>query len=354
MHGTKPKAQSTPNREPHCRRSVRDYRDENMSPVPLMESALPSDRSPNLRELSGSPRARLHRQGETPEGSESGSDDSDQCEEPDQEPRRRSEYAQVASRPRQPSVQPAKAVSLRPRQPSVQPAKAVSSQGCFWLVLVFMIAVPVGTGYYLSLNGTKCEKTSTKELKRDFSPPKLEGFGQDPFFWSDIRVQIEEVLAFASPRSIVFLHQKADAPKMRRIVATVAANAACYLRCCHAVPLQLNSTHVKNRTSIDDYGVLSDRYRADLEASGVLIMDNLTELSGTDAQMFHLFCDDSAPVVAQALILFTVEVATLPEAGSEAAELRRVLAARWTDIGRGDKFDPLFVRIAGQIVTIRS
>lgn len=217
---------------------------------------------------------------------------------------------------------------------------------------VGVLAAALGFVYF-SANAADCEKTSSKELKRTFGRPNLAGCDQDPFFWSDIRVQIEEILTFGAPRSIVFLHRKADAPTVRNILDTVAAHAACYLRCCGAAPLRLNSTQLKNRTSADDYGVLADRFRTGLEASGVLIMENLTELSGSDAQVFHLFCDDSAPVVAQALILFTVEVATVPEAGEEAGVLRRALAARWTDIGRGDKFDPLFARIAGQIVTVR-
>ncbi|XP_066155840.1 uncharacterized protein TORIP [Euwallacea fornicatus] len=208
--------------------------------------------------------------------------------------------------------------------------------------------------YSVSKGNSEPNKTIKKNLINTFKSMEEKFIHQDEDFWRRIRVNIEEIRNKQKPSTIIFLYENnyKGESTMQRILNYVKDAAVCYLTDCDNDAIVIHGSAL-NLEIIEDYGKVISKYRDPLETSGVMIVEHLEEVPGKVAQSFHHFCDEHNPLVSNALMLFTVKVDKLPDDKESDSYLRKTLTLLWNDIGRDDKFEPLYARMSGTVLVVR-
>lgn len=189
----------------------------------------------------------------------------------------------------------------------------------------------------------------------DFEIAQQEFRNQDVDFWRSIRVSIKEIPVLEQPRTIMFLYNNKAERTLEKILQRISRLASPFLSSdsqYEVKAVEIAGATLNTSEIVNDYGKIISRYRGDLEKRGLMIVRNLEKVPGASAQAFHSFCDDYNPVVKKALILFTLKVEKLPE-GYPMKFVENFLLKLWNDIGKDDKFYPLFTRISSTILPVR-
>jgi len=226
---------------------------------------------------------------------------------------------------------------------------------CFRVIVFISLGVAVLAGLLTTLYYARDDSLSDatpQDLFIIFKPIEQKFRNQNEDFWSSIRVSVQEVTVLDQPRSIIFLYENRAKATMEGILNSASSAALCHFGSCWNEPVVIQGSSLNSTEILNDYGRIISRYRSNLEKNGVMIVKNLEQVPGLAAQAFHSFCDDYNPVVKKALILFTMKVEKLPE-GYPMLFLEKVLMNLWKELGRDDKFYPLFTRISGTVLSVQ-
>lgn len=175
---------------------------------------------------------------------------------------------------------------------------------------------------------------------------------QDQDFWLAVDSGLKEVVKFNKPSVFLFLYKQNGESTTERILTNISAYASCFLNNCEQKPIILSSKKLSaNEALKKDTGYLLTTYKTDLEAKHVLVLKNLENLPGYAARSLHSFCDEFSPAVRKSVFFFTVKVPELPQ--MELNYVKALLKEKWHDI-EDDHFEPLFARISGMILSVKS
>ncbi|XP_050302248.1 uncharacterized protein LOC126740321 [Anthonomus grandis grandis] len=226
------------------------------------------------------------------------------------------------------------------------------SQMHVWFIGILVILFAgVVAGYWLSA-GDQPLLDYEQKLQTKFEKYESEMKHQNEDFWRSIKVSIREVPVLKQPRTILFLYEDKSEKTLNLILEKVVNAALCFLTECDKKPVQIQGASLNNSQIIRDHGVIISKYADQLKKSGVMVVYNLEQVPGKAALAFHSFCDDYNPIAEKSLILFTLKMNKIPQ-GYPMMFLEKFLLNLWSDIGKGDKFYPLFTRISGNILTVQ-
>lgn len=217
------------------------------------------------------------------------------------------------------------------------------------LLVVTVVIIAIAT---LSISS---DKASTNSITRPISLDsiKKEFPLQDPDFWVALETGLEDVIRFEKPSVFLFLYKEDDQNSIDRILANISSYASCVLSSnCEGKPIILSSEDVNNNELFKyDSGYLLTSYKSDLETQHIMIVKNLENIPGYVAKVLHSFCDEISPAVKRSVFFLTMKVPEFPD--KELKYVRSQLKEKWRDI-KEDHFEPLFARISGMILSIKS
>ncbi|XP_066247856.1 uncharacterized protein TORIP [Euwallacea similis] len=229
-----------------------------------------------------------------------------------------------------------------------------------WITVLVIITLLYSPGILevfvrFALGNPEPNRTTQEELINKFKHMEGQFTHQEEDFWRRIRLNIEEIRYRHKPSTIIFLYENNHKSEstMKRILNNIKSVAVCHLTDCDKVPIEIQGSALNSLEIIADYGKVISQYRNFLVNSGVMIVEHLEEVPGQVARAFHHFCDENNPLVSNALLLFTVKVDKLPDDEESDSYLKKTLMLLWNDIGRDDKFEPLYARISGTILVVR-
>jgi len=211
------------------------------------------------------------------------------------------------------------------------------------LIYVILAILLFGTvfGFYIFKSGIKCYMG---EAKDNFSSES-----------EDVHITLDsglnEVISFNKPSVFLYMYKNKPDEEVGELLRHIASFASCKLANNQTTFIELTKFELKNLKVIKNYGALIDHFKPRLEKSKVMLVQNLEEVPGVVAQVFHSFCDEFNPVVNGAVFLFSLKVDDFKEKDFETAEVE--LRKRWSDLD-DDIFHPLLSRITNMIVRLEN
>uniref|UniRef100_A0A1Y1K189 Uncharacterized protein n=1 Tax=Photinus pyralis TaxID=7054 RepID=A0A1Y1K189_PHOPY len=214
------------------------------------------------------------------------------------------------------------------------------------VALCFVIVVGVFTITYaaMSSNNMECTFISIEEIQEKFP-------SQPQSTFNAIVSGVSEIKAFNKPSIFLFLYDSDTRQTINDLTLAIADYASGILNDdCTSNPIILTSSALSTKT---DYGTIISTYKPDLEERKVMIVKNLNQIPGTNAQAFHSICDEYSPLVPKSLIMFTVEVKkSNKKYKSDYEHVEEILKESWSDLD-DDIFYPLFTRITSMVLKVQ-
>lgn len=190
------------------------------------------------------------------------------------------------------------------------------------------------------------ENISLDDIKKEFPL-------QDQDFWLAVESGLNEVVRFEKPSIFLLMYKENGESTTDRLLTNISTYASCVLnKNCELKPIILSSDDlIDNDVLKEDGGYLLTTYKSELENVHVMIVKNLEKLPGHVATVLHSFCDEISPAVEKSVFFLTIKVPEFPK--MELSYIKNVLRGKWHDI-KEDHFEPLFARISGMILSVKS
>lgn len=213
-------------------------------------------------------------------------------------------------------------------------------------LVIFVILVVAAIFAVISSENLITNPVTIDSLKTEFPM-------QDQDFWIALETGLQEVVRFEKPSVFLFLYKEDDESTTDKMLLNIAMYASCVLNSnCDGKPIVLSSEELSNNEILrEDGGHLLKTYKSDLEAVHVMIVKNLENVPGYAAKVLHSFCDEISPAVRKSVFFLTLKVPEFPK--KEMRYVRSLLKEKWHDI-KEDHFEPLFARISGMILSLKS
>lgn len=232
--------------------------------------------------------------------------------------------------------------------------KSSDSGASIWIVFVILaFLVIAGAYWYRSKNPFEMQSTERvvcskfKELDKKFSR-------QERKLWLSLKVGIENMLNNRPPQPNVFLLAYNDPNTSKNVMASILNVTASCMK--SNDPIKLHGGTFVNDSMLEDYGIIIETYREQLEREGIMYVSNLHEIPGRAAQAFHTICDTITPFVEKSIIFFTLYVDQYDEKmpPKKLHELvEATLEHKWSDINK-DTLKALIGRVTDQVFLIHS
>lgn len=168
---------------------------------------------------------------------------------------------------------------------------------------------------------------------------------EDPNIWYALNSGMEEVVNLNKPSVFVFLYRRTEESKLDSFLTELSEYINCLLNTEGAIVVRGKDLNVKE--NLRSYGNVIDMYKAELEKTGVMIVQKVNLVDSYVAQAFHSFCDEYTPLVAKSVVIFTIEVENFN--GKSVAVADKVLRNSWKSL-ESDILEPLLTRVTGMVL----
>uniref|UniRef100_A0A1L8DCH1 Uncharacterized protein n=1 Tax=Nyssomyia neivai TaxID=330878 RepID=A0A1L8DCH1_9DIPT len=173
---------------------------------------------------------------------------------------------------------------------------------------------------------------------------------QDPSFWPSLEYNILGVLSDPPrPSFITFLYNESTSTVLLDKIVDATHG------CMHpqSKPIVLNKLNLSD--SINDFGVIIEKYKEELRKSRVMIVKNLQDISGIASRAFHDLCDSYNPIIDRYVVYFSLfythaDWEEFPNPNDLASDL---LKRRWDREISADTASALIARVTEAVLVLR-
>jgi hypothetical protein len=168
---------------------------------------------------------------------------------------------------------------------------------------------------------------------------------QSDSFWAFLKSGVERVNNKAPTKPSIFMLLHESDVDIKLILNKIVEATQTCLGTLNRTPIHLTAAKLKAPEYLNDYGRVISDYKSALSDSGIMIVENFSNVPPYVAQAFHTICDGETPYVPRSVIYLTMPVKRISTNDNPFKIAEKQLTELWGSSLKGNVLGPLLYRV---------